>query len=112
MTITTLILLLTTGIVAVTEVDNCYFNNSQDVFKDGHTYIFLANNSHYFGRMSHNNIEFVEAEKTSINETCLFHASTLGNGKVAFQADNGMGSYVSRIYQGCCSQNIELLKIE
>ena len=86
MTITTLILLLATGILAVTAVN---ISGNQDVFKAGHTYIFLANNGKYLSRIRRGVVDHIEAEKISIDYFCRFRASIMGDGKVAFQGDDG-----------------------
>ena len=102
MTITTLILLLAVGTVAVIAVDN------QDVFKAGHTYVFLARNGKYVSRILRGEVDYIEAEKTSIDYFCLFRANILGDGKVAFKADDGNEDYLSRIYR--YHQNVEAAK--
>ena len=107
MTITTLILLLATGILAAVTAVN--ISGNQDVFKAGHTYIFLANNGKYLSRIRRGVVDHIEAEKISIDYFCRFRASIMGDGKVAFQGDDGNWDYLSRITR-FSNQNIEAAK--
>ena len=84
---------------------------SQDVFKDGHAYILLANNDKFVSRILRGDISYIEAEKTSIDAFCLFRATTLGNGKVVLKADDGINAYLSRIDRSG-QHNIEAAKEE
>ena len=68
----------------------------QNVFKNDGTYILLGNNGQYLSRVRRGIIDFIEAEKVSIDVFCLFRATLRANGKVAFKADNGNANYLSR----------------
>ena len=69
--------------------------SSQHVFRDGHAYIFIANNDKYVSRID----SHIEAAKTSIDAFCLFRATVSDNGKVVLKADDGINAYLCRVEQ-------------
>ena len=81
----------------------------QDVFEAGHTYVIMANNGRYISRIDRSGINYIEAEKISIDLFSRFRASVLGDGRIALKADDGEGNYLSRIDRG--RDNIEAAKI-
>ena len=78
------------------------------MFQAGKIYVFLANNGKYLSRIRRGSVDYLEAEKQSIDTFCLFQASEIGDGKVALKGDKGTWKYVSRIYRG--NNNIEVTK--
>lgn len=72
---------------------------SQDVFEPGQTYLFIAQNNHYVSEVNENPLN-IAAAKPSLDVYCLFRATVLGNGKVAFKARNGAGKYLTIVELG------------
>ena len=66
-------------------------------FHAGHTFVILANNGKYLSRIHRRGVDFIEAEKESIDCYCRFRASVLGDGKIALRADDGAHNYLSRV---------------
>ena len=81
----------------------------QSVFQAGHTYVILANNGKYLSRIRRGEIDYIEAEKVSIDWPSRFRASVLGDGKIALRANDGENNYLSRVYRGGLN-NIEAAK--
>ena len=79
------------------------------IFKAGHTYIFLANNGKYLSRIRRGEVDYIEAEKVSIDYYCRFRACIMGDGKIALQGDDGKWDYLSRINRDSFD-NIEAAK--
>ena len=82
----------------------------QGVFQAGHTYVILANNGKYYlSRIRRGEIDYVEAEKVSIDWPSSFRASVIGDGKIALRANDGENDYLSRVYRSGLN-NIEAAK--
>ena len=78
-------------------------------FHTGHTYVILANNGKYLSRIHRNGVDYIEAEKVSIDWPSCFRASVLGDRKIALRANDGENNYVSRVYRNGLN-NIEAAK--
>ena len=78
-------------------------------FHAGHTFVILANNGKYLSRIHRNGVDYIEAEKVSIDLCCRFRASVLGDEKIALRADDGAHNYLSRVNRGGLD-NIEAAK--
>jgi hypothetical protein len=81
----------------------------EDVFEAGQTYILLADNNLFVGRINRGSINTMEAVKQSIDPFTLLRASVLGNGKISLRADDGNQLYLSRITRNGI-ENIEAAK--
>ena len=68
----------------------------QDVFEAGHTYVIMANNGRYISRIHRSGINYIEAEKISIDLFSRFRAGVLGDGRIALKADDGEGNYLNK----------------
>ena len=78
-------------------------------FHAGHTYVILANNGKYLSRIHRSGVDYIEAEKVSIDWPSRFRASVLGDGKIALRANDGANNYLSRVYRNGLN-NIEAAK--
>ena len=81
----------------------------QDVFHAGHTNVILANNGKYLSRIHHSGVDYIEAEKVSIDWPSYFCASVLGDGKISLRANDEENNYVSRVNRSGLN-NIEAAK--
>ena len=69
----------------------------------------MGENGQFVSRIRRGSVDFMEAEKTTIDYFCLLRASILYNGKVSFRSDNGNHKYLSRIFRSGV-QNVEAAK--
>ena len=65
--------------------------------KAGNSYVLLAHNGKFASRIRRGEIDYIEAEKSTIDVFCYFRASVLYNCKVSFKGDDGGWSFLSRI---------------
>jgi len=65
--------------------------------KAGNSYVLLAHNGKFASRIRRGEIDYIEAEKSTIDVFCYFRASVLYNYKVSFKGDDGGWSFLSRI---------------
>ena len=71
---------------------------TQDVFKAGHTYLIMGNNSKFLCCFTQNNgNQYVRAYRFIPDVSCRFIASTLDNGKVSLRIVEG--KYLQQVMQ-------------
>ena len=75
----------------------------------GKTYVLMGNNGRFVSRIRRGDVDFMEAEKQTIDLFTRLRASVLYNGKVSFRSDNGGHLYLSR-YTRSGVQNVEAAK--
>jgi hypothetical protein len=70
------------------------------IFDTDSIYVLLGNNGRFVSRIRRGSVDYMEAEKVSIDYFCLLRASILYNGKLSLKSDNGNNRYLSRINRG------------
>jgi hypothetical protein len=80
------------------------------IFGTDSIYILLGNNGRFVSRIRRGSVDYMEAEKVSIDYFCLLRASILYNGKLSLKSDNGNNRYLGRYTRGGVN-NIEAVKV-
>ncbi|CAI8006528.1 hypothetical protein GBAR_LOCUS4767 [Geodia barretti] len=80
------------------------------IFDTNSIYILLGNNGRFVSRIRRGTIDYMEAEKVSIDYFCLLRASILYNGKLSLKSDNGNNNYLGRYTRGGVN-DIEAVKV-
>ena len=70
------------------------------LFKDNHTYVFLASNNNFISRFTHNKVDYIEAGKVSIDVNCRFRVNILDNGNITLKPVNGTYPYLYTVPSG------------